>query len=43
MNCCGRGYQIMGMSPDGFEVYLKAFRYGMPPHSDGAWALRGFS
>ncbi len=22
-----------GMNPDGFEFYLKAFRYGMPPHS----------
>jgi aspartyl-tRNA synthetase len=22
-----------GLNPDGFEFYLKAFRYGMPPHS----------
>jgi nondiscriminating aspartyl-tRNA synthetase len=22
-----------GLDPDGFEFYLKAFRYGMPPHS----------
>ncbi len=27
----------MGLNPDGFEFYLKAFRYGMPPH--GGWGL----
>lgn len=26
-----------GLNPDGFEFYLKAFRYGMPPHS--GWGL----
>lgn len=26
-----------GLDPDGFEFYLKAFRYGMPPH--GGWGL----
>ncbi len=26
-----------GLDPDGFEFYLKAFRYGMPPHS--GWGL----
>jgi len=26
-----------GLEPDGFEFYLKAFRYGMPPHS--GWGL----
>lgn len=26
-----------GLSPDSFEFYLKAFRYGMPPH--GGWGL----
>lgn len=27
----------MGLRPDSFEFYLKAFRYGMPPH--GGWGL----
>ena len=27
----------MGLNPDSFEFYLKAFRYGMPPH--GGWGL----
>lgn len=27
----------MGLQPDSFEFYLKAFRYGMPPH--GGWGL----
>ncbi len=26
-----------GLDPEGFEFYLKAFRYGMPPHS--GWGL----
>ena len=26
-----------GLNPDGFEFYLKAFRYGMPPH--GGWGF----
>ena len=26
-----------GLSPEGFEFYLKAFRYGMPPH--GGWGF----
>ena len=26
-----------GLDPDNFEFYLKAFRYGMPPH--GGWGL----
>lgn len=26
-----------GLNPDGFEFYLKAFRYGIPPHS--GWGL----
>lgn len=26
-----------GLNPDGFEFYLKAFRFGMPPHS--GWGL----
>lgn len=26
-----------GLNPDGFDFYLKAFRYGMPPHS--GWGL----
>jgi nondiscriminating aspartyl-tRNA synthetase len=26
-----------GLNPDGFEFYLKAFRYGMPPHS--GWGM----
>jgi aspartyl-tRNA synthetase, archaeal type len=25
--------QAKGLNPDGFEFYLKPFRYGMPPHS----------
>jgi len=27
----------MGLHPESFEFYLKAFRYGMPPH--GGWGL----
>jgi aspartyl-tRNA synthetase len=27
----------MGLKPESFEFYLKAFRYGMPPH--GGWGL----
>jgi len=27
----------MGLRPESFEFYLKAFRYGMPPH--GGWGL----
>lgn len=26
-----------GLNPDNFEFYLKAFRYGMPPH--GGWSI----
>ncbi|HHQ45488.1 MAG TPA: aspartate--tRNA(Asn) ligase [Candidatus Altiarchaeales archaeon] len=26
-----------GLNPEGFEFYLKAFRYGMPPH--GGWSI----
>ena len=26
-----------GMDPEGFEFYLKTFRYGMPPHA--GWGL----
>jgi aspartyl-tRNA synthetase len=26
-----------GLSPEGFEFYLRAFRYGMPPH--GGWGF----
>ena len=26
-----------GLAPEGFEFYLKAFRYGMPPH--GGWGF----
>ena len=26
-----------GLNPDSFEFYLKAFRYGMPPH--GGWGF----
>lgn len=29
--------QRQGLSPDDFEFYLKAFRYGMPPH--GGWGF----
>ena len=29
--------QDQGLNPDGFEFYLKAFRYGIPPHS--GWGL----
>jgi nondiscriminating aspartyl-tRNA synthetase len=29
--------QTKGLNPDGFEFYLKAFRYGMPPH--GGWGF----
>jgi len=29
--------QGMGLNPDAFEFYLKAFRFGMPPH--GGWGL----
>jgi len=29
--------QEKGLNPDSFEFYLKAFRYGMPPH--GGWGL----
>ncbi|MCE8423591.1 MAG: aspartate--tRNA(Asn) ligase [Candidatus Methanoperedens sp.] len=25
--------EAQGLNPDGFEFYLKAFKYGMPPHS----------
>ncbi|HNR59192.1 MAG TPA: aspartate--tRNA(Asn) ligase, partial [Methanothrix sp.] len=26
-----------GLDPDGFEFYLRAFRFGMPPHA--GWGL----
>jgi len=26
-----------GLNPDNFEFYLRAFKYGMPPH--GGWGL----
>jgi nondiscriminating aspartyl-tRNA synthetase len=29
--------QRQGLDPDDFEFYLKAFRYGMPPH--GGWGF----
>ncbi len=29
--------RALGLNPDAFEFYLKAFRYGMPPH--GGWGL----
>jgi len=29
--------QDQGLNPEGFEFYLKAFRYGIPPHS--GWGL----
>jgi len=30
-----------GLDSGGFEFYLRAFRYGMPPHAGWAWALAG--
>src|SRR5437867_9627502 len=29
--------KALGLTPESFEFYLKAFRYGMPPH--GGWGL----
>jgi aspartyl-tRNA synthetase len=29
--------QDQGLNPDGFDFYLKAFKYGIPPHS--GWGL----
>src|SRR2546428_12954649 len=29
--------RALGLKPESFEFYLKAFRYGMPPH--GGWGL----
>jgi aspartyl-tRNA synthetase len=29
--------ESQGLNPDGFDFYLRAFRYGMPPH--GGWGI----
>ncbi len=31
-----------GINPDGFEEYLKAFRYGMPPHGGFGYGIERF-
>ena len=42
INLLKKRIKICGLNPEDFEGYLKAFRYGMPPHGGFGFGIERF-
>jgi len=42
VNLLKKRIKICGLNPENFEAYLKAFRYGMPPHGGFGFGIERF-